>query len=142
MTRKGKIGAKVAKKVSPKTTRVPLPPKPSAQSSVDKQELSFRDLVYKLCQTIPKGSVTTYGEIAKALLKPNSARAVGNALRNNPFAPVVPCHRVVASTRAIGGFCGHKSGPEIERKVQMLKEESVSFDDDGKVSQDCIYRFV
>jgi methylated-DNA-[protein]-cysteine S-methyltransferase len=138
MTRKGKIPTKVAKKEVSKI-RVLLPPSPPGGEA--KEELSFRDLVYKLCKTIPKGTVTTYGEIAKALLKPNASRAVGNALRNNPYAPIVPCHRVVSSTRAIGGFYGHKSGPEIQRKIQMLKEESVSFDDDGKVSQSCIYKF-
>jgi methylated-DNA-[protein]-cysteine S-methyltransferase len=131
MTKKIKVQSKVIKKVVSKTSLSPFPP----------NKETFRDLVYKLCRTVPKGSVTTYGEIAKALKKPNSARAVGNALRNNPYAPIVPCHRVIPSTRAIGGFFGQTSGPEIQRKIQMLKEESVTFDEDGKVSQGCIFKF-
>jgi methylated-DNA-[protein]-cysteine S-methyltransferase len=111
------------------------------KAKVTLEKESFPQLVYNLCKSIPKGKVTTYGEIARSLDRPNASRAVGNALRNNPYAPVVPCHRVVTSTRAIGGFFGAKSGTLIEKKIQMLKDESVVFDDDGKVSIDCIYKF-
>lgn len=101
----------------------------------------FQQEVYNLCKQIPKGYVSTYSEIAIALNNPAAVRAVGNALRRNPFAPYVPCHRVVTSSRTIGGFCGHKSGPEIERKIRMLKEESVEFEENGKVQMNCIYKF-
>ena len=58
----------------------------------------FQDKVYKICSKIPKGKVSTYGEIAKALGKTGPmSRAVGNALNKNPYAPIVPCHRVVKS---------------------------------------------
>jgi len=57
----------------------------------------FQQRVYDCISKIPAGKVASYGEIARKL--ESSARAVGNALRNNPFAPVVPCHRVVASNR-------------------------------------------
>ena len=55
----------------------------------------FQERVYALLQQIPEGKVTTYAAMAKALN--SSPRAVGGALRNNPFAPEVPCHRCVAS---------------------------------------------
>lgn len=61
-----------------------------------------RDL--QLCQAIPVGSVTTYGAMAAALR--SSPRAVGQAMRRNPYAPCVPCHRVVASNGCLGGFGG------------------------------------
>jgi methylated-DNA-[protein]-cysteine S-methyltransferase len=62
------------------------------------------------------------------------------ALRNNPFAPAVPCHRVVAQSRKIGGFTGSKdpNGPQIARKVALLKAEGVTFDAQGWVTQDCM----
>jgi len=81
----------------------------------------FQNKVYKLCSAVPKGRVTTYGAIAKALrLKGPGARAVGNALNKNPYAPVVPCHRVVASDGSIGGFA---SG--CKNKIAILKKEGV-----------------
>lgn len=83
--------------------------------------------------------MTTYKHIAAALEKPSAFRAVGNALRKNPFAPVVPCHRVVASDRSIGGFYGHIQGANIDKKIAMLKNESVVFDIDGKVSETCVF---
>ncbi|PTB41876.1 hypothetical protein M441DRAFT_57955 [Trichoderma asperellum CBS 433.97] len=70
----------------------------------------FQEKVYALLLQIPKGRVTTYGAIARALN--TSPRAVGNALRNNPFAPEVPCHRCVGSTGFITGF----DGESIDKK--------------------------
>lgn len=92
--------------------------------------MKFADKVYELCKQIPKGKISTYGAIAKALN--SSPRAVGQALRCNPYAPVVPCHRVVASTGKIGGFMGQVKGREIERKIALLKSEGV-FVKDGEV---------
>ncbi len=85
--------------------------------------MTFADKVYKLCKQIPKGKVSTYGAMAKAL--DSSPRAVGQALRCNPYAPIVPCHRVVASTGKIGGFMGRVKGKEIERKIALLASEGV-----------------
>ena len=53
--------------------------------------------------------------------------AVGQALRRNPFAPEVPCHRVIASDLTIGGFGGHRQGNAIARKLRMLAAEGVRF---------------
>lgn len=74
--------------------------------------------------TIPRGRVTTYGLIAKKL-KTQAYRAVGNACRHNPYAPKVPCHRVVRSDGTIGGFGGKISGKNVQRKIRMLKKERV-----------------
>ncbi len=85
---------------------------------------NFNERVYEACKKIPEGRVSTYGEIAK-YLNTGAYRAVGNALRENPFAPVVPCHRVVKSDGSIGGFNGKTSGMEIEKKTGILKKEGV-----------------
>lgn len=83
---------------------------------------AFQQKVYELCSKIPKGKVSTYGAIAKKLkLGGLGARAVGNALNKNPYAPRVPCHRVVASDGGIGGFA---SG--CTKKIVLLKKEGVS----------------
>lgn len=66
---------------------------------------------------IPKGETRTYSWIAMEIGSPNSARAVGNALGKNPFAPEVPCHRVVAKN----GIGGYVHG--IRKKIRMLKKE-------------------
>jgi len=53
--------------------------------------------------TIPRGKVSTYKRIAEKIGRPRAYRAVGNALHKNPFAPIVPCHRVVRSDGTFGG---------------------------------------
>jgi methylated-DNA-[protein]-cysteine S-methyltransferase len=88
---------------------------------------SFATKVYELCSQIPAGKVSTYGAIALAL--DSSPRAVGQALRCNPFAPKVPCHRVVASDGRIGGFMGVTTGKEIERKIKLLGKEGITVQD-------------
>ncbi|CAM9556200.1 unnamed protein product [Laminaria digitata] len=86
----------------------------------------FQASVYKAISGIPAGQVSTYGGVAQAL---NScARAVGGALRRNPFAPVVPCHRVVMGDLSIGGFSGSFGDcADTRRKRKMLEEEGVRF---------------
>ncbi len=79
----------------------------------------FEAKVYKACSLVPKGKVTTYGAIAKKL-KTNACRAVGSALNKNPYAPKVPCHRVVNSDGNIGGFA---SG--CDNKIRLLKKEGI-----------------
>ena len=88
--------------------------------------------VYAAVRAIPRGRVATYGGIARGR-GCGSARAVGQALRRNPFAPVVPCHRVIASGLRLGGFQGHKSGPALARKRRLLAAEGVRFDDTGRL---------
>jgi O-6-methylguanine DNA methyltransferase len=86
--------------------------------------MKFDERVWKLMERIPKGKVTTYGQIAKKL-NTKAYRAVGNACRKNPYAPRVPCHRVVRSDGTIGGFGGKISGKNVGEKTQLLREEEV-----------------
>jgi len=106
--------------------------------------------VYDLTRKIPLGKVTTYKHLCDTLSS-GSPRSVGSALRNNPFAPYVPCHRIIASDHFIGGFCGqwgpHDKAPAkkaktdggegkedlVLKKMTMLAEEGVGFDSNGKV---------
>ena len=87
--------------------------------------MKFSDLVFEATRRIPRGNVSTYGEIAKAIGRPKAMRAVGQALRHNPYAPQVPCHRVVASSGDLHGFGGKFNNPE---KVKMLRDEGVEVD--------------
>ena len=96
----------------------------------------FADRVYGLCKRIPKGKVSTYGAIAKALN--SSPRAVGQALRCNPYAPVVPCHRIVSSDGSLGGFMGKTVGKEIQKKIALLESEGVKFRV-GKVVEEAFF---
>ena len=93
----------------------------------------FQKKVLTLLIKIPKGKVTTYGEIAKALGDPHLSRAVGNAVRDNPYAPTVPCHRVIRSNGEIGGFGGDLSGEKIDEKIRLLREEGVHTDNSGRI---------
>lgn len=84
-----------------------------------------RSVLEALCR-VPAGKVTTYKHLAAAV-DCGSPRAVGQALRNNPLAPVVPCHRVVATDGLPGGFMGATTGAKIEQKLQLLRDEGVTF---------------
>jgi O-6-methylguanine DNA methyltransferase len=64
----------------------------------------FYQAVWRACAEIPRGEVRTYGWIAQRIGKPKSARAVGQALGKNPFAPTVPCHRVVGADGRLTGY--------------------------------------
>lgn len=86
--------------------------------------MKFEERVWELLREVPRGKVTTYGLIAKKL-NTKAYRAVGNACRRNPYAPTVPCHRVVRSDGSIGGFGGKTSGKSIEKKIRLLREEDV-----------------
>lgn len=110
------------------------PPEPEAISSDLHQLITtstltpFRQRVLlALCQ-VPVGNFTTYVALSDHLH--SSARAVGNALRNNPFAPRVPCHRVVAADRSLGGFGGEwgMKGKHAPEKVKLLRGEGVVVD--------------
>jgi methylated-DNA-[protein]-cysteine S-methyltransferase len=101
--------------------------------------VSFAERVYRLCKKIPKGKVSTYGSIAKKLK--SSPRAVGQALRCNPYAPVVPCHRVVASNGNIGGFNGNTKGKDIQRKINLLRKEGIIVKESRIVDFEKAYRF-
>ena len=88
-------------------------------SNIARADLTaFQKAVYRATAEIPKGQTRTYSQIAAAIGRPHAVRAVGNALNRNPFAPDVPCHRVVRSDGSIGGFAG---GPR--KKKALLQRE-------------------
>ncbi len=92
-------------------------------------------------EAIPEGKVTTYGLIARKL-KTKAYRAVGNACRRNPYAPRVPCHRVVRSNGTIGGFGGKTSGKNVENKIRMLRREGVEVRNGNIVNfEKVVFRF-
>ena len=72
---------------------------------------------------IPKGNVKTYSQVAKGIGEPLAVRAVANAIGKNPFAPKIPCHRVIRSDGSLGGYSG-KGG--IKKKKLLLKREGVT----------------
>ena len=95
----------------------------------------FQEKVYAACRKIPRGKISTYQEIAKNIKNSKSMRAVGNALNKNPFAPTVPCHRVVRNGGEVGGFA---SGSR--NKIRLLKKEGIRIKS-GKIA-DFSRRFV
>lgn len=91
----------------------------------------FQNKVYLALKKVPVGQVTTYKKLAEQI-GTKAYRAVGVALAQNPYAPQVPCHRVVASDGSIGGFMGKKVGQTIAKKIKMLSTEGVRVKD-GKI---------
>ena len=82
----------------------------------------FQVTVWKYLKTIPKGQIRTYKQVAKAIKRPLSYRAVANAIAKNPYSPLIPCHRVIKSDGSIGGYSG-KGG--VKTKVKLLKSEGI-----------------
>ena len=82
----------------------------------------FQRRVYLELLNVPAGETISYGELAERI-GCCSAQAVGQALKRNPFAPFVPCHRVVPADGSIGGYFGKREGAPIERKRKLLEEE-------------------
>ncbi|MCL4391996.1 MGMT family protein [Patescibacteria group bacterium] len=89
-----------------------------------KKELPFGERVYRATQKIPKGKVATYGDLARLAGNPRAARAVGHFMKVNPGAPIVPCHRVVASNGALTGYSAEGG---LKKKEKMLRKEGVIF---------------
>lgn len=89
----------------------------------------FAEKIYQILKQVPKGKVTTYAALAKRV-NSKAYRAVGMVLSKNPYAPFVPCHRVVRSDGTIGGFMGQKDGSTIVRKKKMLEAEGIVFKGD------------
>ena len=86
----------------------------------------FQRDVYGIARGISPGQTLTYGDVAHALGDPGLARAVGQALGHNPFAPIVPCHRVLAAGARSGGF---SAGGGVATKLRMLQIERARFGD-------------
>jgi methylated-DNA-[protein]-cysteine S-methyltransferase len=96
--------------------------------------MTFNQKVWALCARVPKGKVTTYGAIARAL-GCRGARAIGNAMNRNPYAPAVPCHRVVGSDGRLTGFAGG-----LPKKEAMLRAEGIEIRN-GRVSLAALHEF-
>ena len=84
----------------------------------------FQILVWKEIAKIPYGQTRSYKELAIAIGKPNSSRAVANACGKNPHAPEIPCHRVIRSDGLIGGYSGLGG---VKRKKELLEKEGIKF---------------
>jgi len=79
----------------------------------------FQKQIYELVRLIPRGATATYGQVAECAGHPGAARAVGNAMAANPFAILVPCHRVVARN----GLGGYAWGREMKEKLLIMESE-------------------
>lgn len=82
----------------------------------------FDRRVYEVVREIPPGRTLTYGEVAGKVGEPGAAQAVGQAMGRNPFPPIVPCHRVIAAGRKVGGFSARGGA---RSKLRMLETEGV-----------------
>jgi methylated-DNA-[protein]-cysteine S-methyltransferase len=89
--------------------------------------------ILKLLATVPRGKVTTYGELARATK--SSPRAVGQVMRHNKRPDIYPCYKVIASDGNLGGYSGRTSGKNIERKIRMLRQDGVVIKD-GRIDLD------
>lgn len=85
---------------------------------LDVQGTSFQKAVWQELSEIPYGDTTTYGAIAKAIHRPKASQAVGNAVGQNPVPIVVPCHRVLPKSGALGGYRG---GPKMKAMLLALE---------------------
>ena len=83
----------------------------------------FQKKVWNYLKTIPKGKVKTYKQVAIGINRPKSARAVANACAKNPYAPKIPCHRVIRSDGGLGGYSGIGGN---KKKLKMLRAEKVN----------------
>jgi O-6-methylguanine DNA methyltransferase len=98
----------------------------------------FSERVLELTRRIPRGKVSTYSEIARALGNPKASRAVGNALRRNACPGTVPCYRVVRSDGSTGGYSGAMNSRE---KIRRLERDRI-ITRNGKVDlKKCFYKF-
>ena len=91
-------------------------------SNNDFRGTKFQKKVWNYLKTIRKGTVKSYKQVAIAINRPKSVRAVANAIGKNPFAPKIPCHRVIRSDGLLGGYSG-KGG--VKTKKLLLKREGI-----------------
>jgi methylated-DNA-[protein]-cysteine S-methyltransferase len=109
----------------------------SSAFSLDNLDLEpctpFQRTVLFHCFRIPRGRVCTYGALARAAGVPQGARAAGTVMAGNPFPLIIPCHRVVRSNGALGGFGGGTA-----MKKALLVGEGVIFDERERVIPDCM----
>ncbi len=99
--------------------------------------MNLEQKIYKKLLEVPKGQITTYGELAKAVGLKNGQRVVGKIMNKNPYPVIIPCHRVVMSTGKIGGYA---FGENI--KIKLLNDEGIQIKN-GKIMdlENRVYRF-
>jgi methylated-DNA-[protein]-cysteine S-methyltransferase len=99
--------------------------------------LNLKQRIYKKLLEVPKGQITTYGELAKAVGLKNGQRTVGKIMNKNPYPVIIPCHRVVMSTGKIGGYA---YGENV--KTKLLNDEGIQIKN-GKIIdlENKVYRF-
>ena len=93
------------------------------KKKTDLKGTSFQLKVWGYLRKIPRGSVRTYSQVAKSIGNPLAVRAVANAIGKNPYAPRIPCHRVIRSDGSLGGYSG-KGG--VKTKKMLLKKEGIT----------------
>ena len=99
--------------------------------------MNIEKKIYKKLLEVPRGKITTYGELAKAVGMKNGQRVVGQVMNKNPYPALIPCHRVVLSSGKVGGYAyGEKT------KTNMLSKEGISIQN-GKILdlKEKMYRF-
>ena len=89
--------------------------------------MNLNEKIYKKLLQVPKGQITTYGELAKSVGLKNGQRVVGKMMNKNPYPVIIPCHRVVMSTGKIGGYA---YGENV--KIKMLNDEGIEIQN-GKI---------
>ena len=94
------------------------------QTNFRRAPTAFERRVYNVIRRIPRGQTRSYAWVARQLRKPGAARAVGQALKRNPFAPRIPCHRVVRSDGSLGGYSARGG---LRRKRRLLARERQSY---------------
>jgi len=99
--------------------------------------LNVQQKIFKKLLEVPRGRITTYRELAKAVGLKNGQRAVGKVMNKNPYPVIIPCHRVVMSTGKIGGYA---YGEHV--KTKMLNDEGIKIEN-GKIVdlKNTLYRF-
>ncbi len=99
--------------------------------------MNLEQKIYKKLLEVPKGQITTYGELAKAVGLKNGQRIIGKVMNKNPYPVIIPCHRVVMSTGKIGGYA---YGEHV--KIKLLNDEGIQIKN-GKILdlKNRVYRF-
>ena len=99
--------------------------------------MNLNEKIYKKLLQVPKGQITTYGELAKSVGLKNGQRTVGKMMNKNPYPVIIPCHRVVMSTGKIGGYA---YGENV--KTKMLNDEGIEIQNGEIIDlKNKIYRF-
>ncbi len=91
--------------------------------------MTFNEKCYSILKKVPEGKVTTYKSLARAM-NTKAYRAVGNAMSKNPYAPQIPCHRVINSNGKLGGYA-----QGLKKKIAMLKAEGIEIEN-NKINLD------